>query len=157
MNRSIAYIVIGLALLSCATTRPSASNEPVVDIVAGDSMPRGSDMDATDYYLRGVYLSRQREDTPGAKEFLLRAIAADSNHAPSYFELAAISDFSSDSTLRYAQKAVNLDTTNGWYRELLSRVHATQGRLNSAIFEAEKMLELGLRTSDMYQYMSTLY
>lgn len=155
------YISIALLATSCSwvgsRSAESVEEQPYYDIVATDTTTLSPKDMATDYYMRGVYYAKHRDDDSMAMHFLKKALAMDSLHAPSMYEIAYMSNLKEDSTLQYIKKAVELDTLNGYYRDILSRTNAAHNFLNDAIFEGEKAMELGLKSIETYQYLATLH
>ena len=125
------------------------------------------DLDAYDYYLRGVahYYSRVKKSNPVAREMFAKALSLDPDYSAAYaglglVEFAKVSygwtEFPGKSLERaftYGQKAVKLDPNNSIAHELLSSVYTFQNKFDLAIIEAQQALELNPNSATIYSQL----
>ncbi len=156
MKRVFIYIFIAASAIACKHTS-HISSPAYVDVVEQDSLPIDTTQLASDLYMRGAYYNRVRGNDSLARKYLVAALERDSLHSGAMFELASLMVDQPDSSLGLIKKAVEQDTLNSWYRYMLSRLYAQKGYVNEAIFEAEKSISQGERSSEGYLYLASLY
>ncbi|MDR2885479.1 MAG: hypothetical protein LBU95_01695, partial [Rikenellaceae bacterium] len=109
-NKAIYIIALAVLMLSCALTKGRKS-EPY---------PRS--MMPTVYYTEGIKAGWMGDASYAASMFR-RAVALDSLHAPSYYELAGLyAETNPEVAIPYSARACRLDTANVWYRAQTGRL-----------------------------------
>jgi adenylate cyclase len=125
------------------------------------------DLDAYDYYLRGLahYNNRVKKSNPIAREMFAKAISLDPDYSAAYaglglVEFAKVSygwtEFPGQTLERafaYGQKAIKLDPNNTKAHELLSSVYTFQNKFDLAIIEAQQALKLNPNSSTIYSQL----
>lgn len=93
-----------------------------------------ADAEATWYFVEGLKRSYIDGDTALAAYYFRQALAADSLHAAAAFELAALLQYTSaDAAEPFAERAVELDSTNSWYVMQLGRIKVMREEYDSAL------------------------
>ncbi len=126
----------------------------------GDSVPEGyAGYDLVRYYYtEGIKSYKIDSDADKAVGFFDLAIAADSSHAPSYYQAAtALVTVNSASALEYGRRAVELDSTNAWYSNLYGRLLIFNGKYGQARRIYEKLIVMEPRNPEHYAMLAMLY
>ncbi len=122
------------------------------DVIVLDSLP-------VVFYTDGVRLATEGRYREALTKFG-RALAADSNHAPSLYEMANVlaETGRADSALVYSARAAALDPGNSWYRGQHGRILVALGKYDEALtlFEGTVAGE-GEFDPENYRLLAMLY
>ncbi len=153
-KKALCIILTGMSVLSCGL-RPqkSASSRftPQDAGYTGKLLP-------TFYYTEGMKRGMLYGDPEGAVKIFDKAIAADSTHAPSYYEAAnALIGTDPARALPYSQKANRLDTANLWYQSQLGRLMVINKEFGKAQDIYERLTREAPRNPENYRMLAALY
>ena len=97
-------------------------------------------------------------DAEGAVKIFDKAIAADSTHAPSYYEAAnALIGIDPARALTYSLQANRLDTTNLWYQSQLGRLMVVNKEYGKAQDIYERLTQEAPHNPENYRMLAALY
>ncbi len=153
MNRKI--ITILLALLFSVGLVPVSS--AIEELPSVDSLPLAEGVRLTSDGMKRAYIYG---DYKGAKELLEQSIEADSLYAPAYYQLSLISDhlaIPADSTVKYAERAYQIDSTNIWYTDSYAQRLYMVGRAEEALKIYERKLSLNDRDPQAYIILAMIH
>lgn len=149
-----------MTFLSCGTTKRGESRlRPltVEDLLWAQAMSYPEESVPLFLYTEGL-LNRSIGGEPEFSKYLFReAVARDSAHAPSYYELAGLYSDQPDSALMFARKAFELDTANVWYHSLLGELYIYTGRYDSALTIYTSLIRDDPDNAENYRLMAALY
>ncbi len=133
--------IVALTLLFASSLLPTRAEEGI-RALATDSLPLPEGVRLTSEGMKRVYI---HGDYTGAKPLFEQAIESDSLYAPAYYQLSLLSDrlrTPADSSLVYAQRAYQLDSTNIWYVDTYAQKLYLSGRIDDALKAYERKLAL---------------
>lgn len=121
-------------------------------------MPESPDsLGSIHFYTEGLKHALIHEDTARARESFAEAIRLDSGYAPAYYELASL-HLKSDvgEAVRLAQRAVELDSTNIWYRDAYAQYLVMSNRYGEALKVFRTLMKEDPRNPDYYRLTAML-
>jgi tetratricopeptide (TPR) repeat protein len=164
IRTDILLIAAGLLLAACTSVRrtgtPAAEALPARDTAAVAVLPPDDFTDAeraTWYYLEGLRLANVEDDPERAAAAFRTALACDSLHAPSLYELAGLSTGDPEQALAYSRAAVRLEPDNLWYKQQLGRLYIFGERYDSAGTVYGEIIRLAPNDPENYRYLAALY
>lgn len=117
-----------------------------------------ADAEATWYFVEGLKRSYIDGDTALAAYYFRQALAADSLHAAAAFELAALLQYTSaDAAEPFAERAVELDSTNSWYVMQLGRIKVMREEYDSALVIYRHLVNSHSEYPENYRILAALY
>ncbi|MBE5034468.1 tetratricopeptide repeat protein [Gallalistipes aquisgranensis] len=153
-KKALCIILTGMSVLSCGL-RPQKSASP--RFTPQDAGYTGKLL-PTFYYTEGMKRGMLYGDPEGAVKIFDKAIAADSTHAPSYYEAAnALIGTDPARALPYSQKANRLDTANLWYQSQLGRLMVINKEFGKAQDIYERLTREAPRNPENYRMLAALY
>lgn len=150
------YIIIAFSfvgLLSCATSKHGSSNNATINSLyaTNDSLL------ASYYYSEGIKQSLLEQPERSADLFR-KVLSIDSLHAPSYYELATLcATDNPDSALVICRRAVEIDSTNMWYRNLYGQLLLHKGEWRTALGIFDRLLTEDPHNPMYYNVVAALY
>lgn len=152
MNGIAKYLVLPfiLFLVSCGGSKKTTQSTKVLTELDTERVSR--------YYINAVS-AKVKEDYPEAKKLLNRCLSLDKNHAASYFQLADIYKILSvhDSAILFAKKAVEIEPSNKWYREIVGDLYWINRDREKAIDYYEGLLIDFPGTKAYYSRLTEFY
>ncbi len=148
--------VIGVVIAAgCGSTAPHRF--ALVDKEAEKFYP--GELKPTFYYTEGVKSMSVYGDDTVAEYFFDRAIALDSTHSPSYYELGNIAYYRKDPAraLALSGRAWSLDSTNVWYLAQKGQFSLATGDYAGAQKIYEKLVKDVPHNPENYQRLAALY
>ena len=145
-------------MLSCGA-RPQKSvsitpgMEPASEVEIDDSLR------ATFLYIDGLKALMTDSVPDRATEIFERVLELDSLHAPSMYQLAmlAVEQDSIARATELSRKALEVDSTDVWYRIAYGRTLLISGRLNEALPELKRITANAPTNPENYRLMAALY
>lgn len=148
MQRVVTILLLCL-FFSCGFIK--APQQSVTTIEAPDSTR------ALFLYTEGIKRNIIDRDTTQARSLFLRAIECDSTYAPAHYEFANSMLYDEpEMAIRHARRAVSLDSTNRWYRQLYGQALLVGERYAEALPVFEKLVQTE-RNPDFYRLLALLY
>ncbi len=146
INRFIltAHILL-LLFLSAQAQETKRDNSPVIK-------------DSHHYLLHGIRALNNKEYTQ-AKEAFQKILEVEPDNDAAYYYLANISlenmDITSGEIL--LKKAIEIDSTNYWYKDLLARIYLSTKNVEKAIDVYEELMVQFPKKTDIYYNLTNLY
>ncbi len=152
--KALYIIIVGMSVLSCGL-RPQKS---VPDRFTPEEAGYSGKLLPTFYYTEGMKRGMLYGDAEGAVKIFDKAIAADSTHAPSYYEAAnALIGIDPARALTYSLQANRLDTTNLWYQSQLGRLMVVNKEYGKAQDIYERLTQEAPHNPENYRMLAALY
>lgn len=108
-------------------------------------------------YTEGIKRNIIDHDTLQARRLFLRALESDSNYAPAHYELAGILLYEEpDKAIEHSRRAVSLDSTNRWYKQLYGQALLVGEHYEEALPLFEHLVQTE-RNPDFYRLLALLY
>lgn len=146
-------MILGAFIAGCGTQRLSVPTTQRDDKPAYPGY-----MSATYYYTEGLKASLAKNDPYEAFSFFEKAIEADPEHAPSYYQAAAtLAQTEPARALEYALKATELDPERVWYLGQAAQLMVANGRYGEARNIYEELIVRSPKNPEYYGMLATLY
>lgn len=129
-------LILGFGLTACKTQKDVQSNTTQQSEKKNDN--QGQDPDNSALYIEALK-EKSLGNIDKALELFQACVDINSNDAASHYELAQIYNNKGDGTLatHHAEKAVELDNENPWYRLMLARLYRAMGRYSESVEQYE--------------------
>lgn len=147
-------LVVMMALMAACTATREATHYPTSTQLP--ALPNDS-LRTIFHYTEGLKASLLMRDTAEVRRHLRTALAIDSLHAPSLYELAQSYINTPAEGLDYARRAVEQDSTNVIYKGLLGRYLASTGEYTEAMRVYEQLVKEEPRNVLNYRLLAALY
>lgn len=149
------YIVVTVGVLaSCSfPARKSVSQSPLK--AASESFRGAATVPLL--YTEGIKSGLMGADTALSASLFRKALALDSTHAPSWYELAMLYRDQPEKAIPYCRKACLLDSTNVWYGSLLGQLMIGAKEYDSALKVYNALLKLSSDNPEVYFRLAALY
>ena len=152
------HVAVATALLLCCSVIVYGGPRKKADDPVMRSLKYyPKEQQATYLYTEGLKNSLMFGDRERSAQLFQAAIALDSLHAPSFFELANLNIQNPETALPYCKKAVSLDSTNTWYLGLLGRLYLMSNSYDSALRVSQKLIKMAPNNADNYLRLAALY
>ena len=114
--------------------------------------------DKEHYFLKGIENYNKRNLVP-AKEAFTKVLEADPDNDAAYYYLAHISFANKDiaSAEMFMKKAVEKDSTNYWYKNMLARLYMSQNNTEKAVETYEDIVRQFPKKTEIYYDLTNLY
>lgn len=108
-------------------------------------------------YTEGIKRLHVRADSTGARDRFLQAVTLDTNYAPAWYELAALT-VASDPQLAtgYARRACELDTANRFYLTVYAQSLVLDRKIDRALAAYRRLIRLESGNPDNYRMTALL-
>ena len=151
---SLLILVAMMAVATACTTTRQASQYP--ERTQLPPLPNDS-LRAIFHYTEGLKASLLMQDTSEVRRHLRTALAIDSLHAPTLYEMAQSYIESPAEGLPYARKAVEQDSTNVIYKGLFARYLVLTAGYREALRIYEQLVKEEPRNVLNYRMLAALY
>ena len=152
------HVAVATALLLCCSVIVYGGPRKKADDPVMRSLKYyPKEQQATYLYTEGLKNSLMFGDRERSAQLFQAAIALDSLHAPSFFELANLNIQNPETALPYCKKALSLDSTNTWYLGLLGRLYLMSNSYDSALRVSQKLIKMAPNNADNYLRLAALY
>lgn len=108
-------------------------------------------------YTEGIKSALMGADTSLSASLFQRALAIDSTHAPSWYELAMLYRDQPEKAIPYSRKACLLDSANVWYGSQLGQLMIGAKQYDSALRVYNALLKLSSDNPEVYFRLAALY
>lgn len=108
-------------------------------------------------YTEGIKSALMGADTSLSASLFQRALAIDSTHAPSWYELAMLYRNQPEKAIPYSRKACLLDSANVWYGSQLGQLMIGAKQYDSALRVYNALLKLSSDNPEVYFRLAALY
>lgn len=153
LKKSLCVGAAVAALLLCGLARPAYASKPEARTDRGYS----PEQTASYYYTEGIKNNIMNGDPQQSVDLFKKVLEIDSTHAPTLFELAALTMSEPETALRYSLRANAADTGNIWYRTQLGRLLIATQRYDSAMVVYNSLLKAAPNNPDNYRLIAMLY
>ncbi len=138
------WVVWSVLLVGCGSMRP---------MTLADDKPLAASL----YYTEALRLSQVGGEPREIEKLLRQALVADSLHAPSYYELAAIYRHEPAKALELSQKALAIDSSNNWFRKQVGELQILADRYDGAIETYTQLQRAEPNNPEHYLRLGVLY
>jgi tetratricopeptide (TPR) repeat protein len=153
--KSILLFVLGLSLAMCGTYKPVQKPAEWQVEASGDYAGK---LSPAFYYTEALKRYLIHEEPAQAQWLLHKALEEDSLHSPSLYEMASIMGETDPArALPYARKAVDTDSTNLWYKNLLAKLLVNNQDYDQALDMYKKLVVAAPHDADNYRMLAALY
>ncbi len=150
------YGVLATAMLASCSFSGRTSVAPVARHARNTQAPL-TETSVPRLYTEGLKSVLMGADTAFSASLFRRALAIDSTHAPSWYELAMLYREQPEKAIPYSRKACLLDSTNVWYGAQLGQLMIGAKQYDSALRVYNSLMKLSSDNPDIYFRLAALY